>query len=182
MRRSPFSLAPPHPHRRGSGSGRGQALLEYVILLVGVVTPMTFGLIAIAQMMWIWHSVVDYTRLGARYAATHCWQAGGENVLQWMRANVPPMPDQASFRDGPAELVVEYYKKNADTGILETFQCDGDCSTLCVPDTVTVRVRNYEFRFFMGYLGLPSVQIPDFSTSMPIEGAGCDPELGTCNP
>ncbi|MBI5280148.1 MAG: pilus assembly protein [Candidatus Solibacter usitatus] len=167
--------------RRGTRR-RGQAMMEYIMLFVGVILPLTFGLIAIAQMMWIWHSVVDFTRLGARYAATHCWQAGGANVVEWMRQNVPPIPDQSAFRDGGVELLVEYYKKNPDTGLPEEFSCDGECSVECIPDSVTVRVRNYEYRFFLTYMGLPPVQIPDFSASMPVEGAGCDPELGTCTP
>jgi hypothetical protein len=53
---------------------------------------------------------------------------------------------------------------------------------MCVPDAVTVRVTNYEFRKFMGYLGLPPVSVPDFYTTVPIESAGCDPEQGTCLP
>jgi hypothetical protein len=161
---------------------RGQTLVEYVLLFGGVIVPLTFGLIAMAQLMWVWHSVVDYTRLGARYAATHCWQGDGQNVVAWMRQNAPPIPDQASFRDGGVDLVVEYFKLNPDTLTLEAFSCDGECSVTCIPDTVTVRVRNYEFRPFMAYLGLPPVQIPDFSATMPIESAGCDPDTGTCTP
>ena len=56
------------------------------------------------------------------------------------------------------------------------FSCDGNCSTDCVPDTVTVRIRNYQFPRFMSFLGLPPVPLPDFRTSLPMEGAGCDPE------
>jgi len=43
-------------------------------------------------------------------------------------------------------------------------------------------VRNYEFRSFVGYLGLRPVPIPDFQMSMPIESAGCDPDSGVCLP
>ena len=160
----------------------GQALLEYIMLLGGVIMPLTLGLVAIAQLMWVWHSVVDFTRLGARYAATHCWQSGGSNVVTWMRSNVPPIPDQSAFRDGTVDITVQFFRKNADTGLLEEFTCDGECSTQCIPDTATVRVRNYEYRFFVGYLGLPPVPIPDFSATMPVESAGCDPETGTCDP
>ncbi len=161
---------------------QGQTLVEYIILFGGVIVPLTFGLIAIAQMMWVWHSMVDYTRLGARYATTHCWQSDGQNVIGWMRQNVPPIPDQASFRDGTVDIAVEYFKLNPDTRTLETFSCDADCSAQCVPDTVTVRIRNYEFRPFMAYLNLPPVQMPDFATAMPVESAGCDPDTGTCTP
>lgn len=167
---------------RTSTRRRGQSLVEYVLLFAGVIAPLTFGLIAVSQMMWIWHSVVDYTRLGARYAATHCWQAGGANVSAWMRQNVPPIPDQAAFRDGAVDISIDYFKLNPDSGALEPFSCDTECSTQCIPDSVTVHVRNYEFRSFMTYLGLPPVQIPDFSATMPIEGAGCDPDTGLCTP
>lgn len=168
--------------RNSSPRRRGQALMEYLIVLTGVITPLTFGMIAASQMVWIWHSVADWTRLGARYAVTHCWQPGGSNVISWMRDNVPPIPDQETFRSGSAEIVVEYYRRDPDSGTLVEFSCDTECSTQCVPDMVKVSVRNYEFRYFMSYLGLPPVAIPDFSTMMPVEGAGCDPELGTCNP
>jgi hypothetical protein len=161
---------------------RGQATIEYLILTAGVITPLTFGLIALCQMLWIWHSVADYTRLGARYAATHCWQPAGDNVVNWMRQNPPAVLDQDQFQNGGVEIAVQYLKRNAETGVLEDFSCDAECSTACIPDTVTVSVRNYEFRRFVGYLGLPPVAIPDFYTSVPIESAGCDPEQGTCLP
>jgi hypothetical protein len=50
-----------------------------------------------------------------------------------------------------------------------------------VPDAVTVSVANYEFRRFVGFLGLPPVTMPDFRTTMSMQGAGCD-ETGNCLP
>jgi hypothetical protein len=47
---------------------------------------------------------------------------------------------------------------------------------------VKVSVANYEFRGFVGYLGLPAVRMPDFQTSLAVQSAGCDPELATCVP
>jgi hypothetical protein len=99
-----------------------------------------------------------------------------------MRQHVPPMLDQEEFTSGTVEMSIEYFSKNPETGVLEPFTCDGDCSPLCVPETVTVRVRNYEFRRFVGYLGLAPVPIPDFFATLPMEGAGCDPEQGICQP
>src|SRR5690242_7635536 len=57
----------------------GQATIEYVILLGGVIVPFIFGVIYLAQMLWIWHSVGELSRAGASYAATHCWQASADN-------------------------------------------------------------------------------------------------------
>lgn len=161
----------------------GQAAVEYAIVSAGVVIPVIFMLVFTAQMLWTWHSAVEWTREGTRYAATHCFQNGGGNVLAWMRSHVPVHMDQQEFSSGTAEIQVSYYTRNADTGSLEDFACDGgDCSTDCVPDAVTVRVTGYSYRTFLNYLGLAPIQMPNFMTSMPIESAGCDPEAGTCQP
>jgi hypothetical protein len=125
---------------------------------------------------------VDFTREGARYATTHSWQAGGQNVVAYMRTRVPPMIDMDQFQNGAAQVVVEYFARDPEAGTLVEFTCDGECSTLCIPDVVRVRVQNYEFRRFLNYLGLPPVRIPDFATTLPVESAGCDPEQGTCLP
>jgi hypothetical protein len=58
----------------------GQALTEFAVLYAGVVLPLTFMIVFVSEMLWVWHSVVDFTRDGARYAATHCWMADAGNV------------------------------------------------------------------------------------------------------
>jgi hypothetical protein len=161
---------------------RGQATIEFVLAWGSVILPLTFMIIFTSQLLWIWHSVADFTRDGARYAATHCWQADGSNVLTYMKANVPLMPDQFQFQNGPAQIVVTYFSKDPDSGALVPFSCDGDCGTTCIPDVVTVTVTNYQFSTFITTLGLPPVTIPDFHTSVPVESAGCDPEQGVCLP
>jgi hypothetical protein len=168
-----------HPRKSESG----QATVEYAITFAGIMMPMTFMIIFTAQLLWTWHSIVDYTRVGAHYATTHCWQASGDNVVAFMRANVPAIVDQDQFRNGSADINVHYFSRDPDTGSLIDFICDGgDCSSACIPDAVTVSVSNYQFTRFMSFLGLPPVALPDFRTSMPIEGAGCDPEQNTCLP
>ncbi|MEO7651617.1 MAG: TadE family protein [Bryobacteraceae bacterium] len=169
--------------RRGFLRNRsGQATVEYAILYAGVVLPLTFAVIFVAEMLWVWHSAVDFTREGAKYATTHCWQSGGSNVLTYMRSHVPRMIDMDQFQQGQAEIAVEYFSKDPDSGSLVEFSCDGECSVDCIPDTVTVRIATYEFRRFVSFLGLPPVVIPDFRTSLPMQSAGCDPEQGTCLP
>ena len=160
----------------------GQALTEFALVYVGLIIPITFAIVFTAQMLWLWHSINEWTREGARYAATHCWQPGGSNVLNYMRSNVPVNVDQEQLQSGQADVEVLFYARDADTGTLSEFSCDSECSPNCVPDLVTVRVNNYEFRRFMAYLGLSPVQMPNFSTTVPIEGAGCDPEANSCTP
>ena len=43
----------------------GQTAVEYGILYAGVIVPFTFAIIFVAEMLWVWHSVVDFTRDGA---------------------------------------------------------------------------------------------------------------------
>jgi hypothetical protein len=167
-----------------AGRGRrGQATVEYAITFAAIIMPLTAAMIFTAQLLWIWHSVVDFTRDGARYATTHCWQASGDNVISYMRTHVPAMIDGDQFQQGGAELAIEYFSRSAETGALESFACEGgECNAACVPDAVTVRVRNYEFRRFVSYLGLPPIPLPDFHTSLPMESAGCNPEQSECLP
>ncbi len=153
---------------------RGQSTVEFALIYGGVLLPLTFLILLSAELLWIWHSVVEFTRQGAQYAATHCWQAGAENVLNYMRSHVPPMIDREQFQSGPAEMVVEYFARDPGTGTLAEFNCEaGDCSTACVPDLVTVRIRNYEFRRLTGLLGLPPIPLPNFHMTLPMESAGC---------
>ncbi len=164
-------------HRRS-----GQALLEYALLYVGVVLPLTFGIVFLSEMLWVWHSVVELTRDTARYAATHCYQAGTENVTTYMQTHVPRMIDQEQFKQGQATLLVQYYARDPDTGQLTDFSCAGDCSVDCIPDAVTVSITDYQFRHFLDYLKLQPITIPPFPTSLPMESAGCDPQQGACLP
>ncbi|HML16949.1 MAG TPA: hypothetical protein VK419_07975 [Bryobacteraceae bacterium] len=161
---------------------RGAVNLEFALTYTGLILPATLGLIYIAQLLWTWHSVNEFTREGASYASTHCWESSGANVLTFMRANVPAMIGQDQFQNGPVQLNVNYFAIDPTTGALTPFSCDGDCSVGCIPDTVTVSVTNYSFATFLSYLGLPAVPLPNFQTSLAVEGAGCDPEQGVCLP
>jgi hypothetical protein len=68
----PRALASGGYYRRNQ---RGQATVEYAITFAALIMPLTGMIIFTAQLLWIWHSVVDFTRDGARYATTHCWNS-----------------------------------------------------------------------------------------------------------
>lgn len=162
----------------------GQAAIEFALLYSAIILPLTFGIVYVAEMYWVWHSAVELTREGARYAATHCWQADGQNVMTYMQTHVPVNIDVAQFRTGgTAQINVSYFQRDPDSGQLNPFTCDGECSTACVPDAVTVSVTNYEFRRFVNFLHLQPVVMPSFPTSVAMQSAGCDPEqVGSCVP
>jgi hypothetical protein len=154
----------------------GQALSEFAVLYAGVALPLTFMIVFVSEMLWVWHSVADFTRDGARYAATHCWMSDGSNVAG------PPMIDMDQFQTGAAGIQVQYFQADPATGALTPFSCSsGDCSAGCVPDAVSVSITNYKFTRFSGFFKLPAVTIPPFTTSVPMESAGCD-ESGNCLP
>ncbi len=160
----------------------GQATVEFALLYGFVLVPLTFGIVFISQMLWVWHSIVDFTRDGARYAATHCYESSGANVITYMQSNVPLMIDQHQFQLGPATINVAYYQDGQAGGPLSTYSCDGECSFACEPDTVAVSVSNYQFSRLLDYLKLPPIVIPPFTTTIPTESLGCDPTTGACLP
>lgn len=160
----------------------GQTVVEFALLYTGVIIPLTFGIIFISQMLWVWHSVVEFTRDGARYAATHCYQSGGPNVITYMQANVPLMVDQNQFRLGGATINVTYYAKDPTTGMLSDFTCATECTPDCSPDVVQISVSDYQFMRFFSFMKLPPISVPPFTTSVPMESIGCDPNLGACVP
>jgi hypothetical protein len=165
-----------------SGGRSGQAAVEFVVLYGGVILPLSFMLIFVAEMFWVWHSVTDFTRDGARYAATHCWYAGGTNVLTYMQTHVPRMIDMDQFMSNAAEITVTYYSKDATTGTLSEYACaNSECSVDCIPDAVSVSILNYQFARFSSFMKLAAVTMPDFRTSMAMESGGCD-ETGSCLP
>ena len=160
----------------------GAATVEFALSYVGLILPVTFAIVFTAQLLWVWHSVIEWTREGARYASTHCWQADASNVTSYMKANVPLNIDQDQFAFGSAEIAVSYYTRDPSSGVLIDFSCDGSCSTLCVPDAVIISVTGYQFTRFFNYLHMAPLTLPDFTTTMPMEGAGCNPEDGSCSP
>ncbi len=160
----------------------GQATLEYALLFVGVIVPLTFGIIFLCEMLWVWHSVVDLTRDTARYAATHCYMSDGSNVTTYATSHVPLMIDMNQFIQGPATINVAYYQQDPSSGQLIQFAgCQTECSVDCTPDAVTVTVSNYQFSNFLSFLKLPPLTIPAFPTSLPMESAGCDPQAQSCS-
>lgn len=162
---------------KGRNRESGQTTVEYAMLFAGVLVPFIFGIMFVADVCWVWHSMVEFTRDGVRYAATHCWESDGSNVQTYMYAHVPPNLQQAQFNqpNQNAAITINYYTVDPDSGALTDFSCDSDCSVGCIPDVVQVSIQNYTYtNFFTTFLQLPGISMPSWPVSMPMESAGCD--------
>jgi hypothetical protein len=151
------------------------------LTLVMGILPLTLGLIAFAEIGWTYHALVTLTRQGARYAATHCWQDDGSNVISWMQANAPAFLDRAQLATGGGTIQVSYWTHNLDMQESDPFSPPSGGCTLCVPDSVTVAISPYPFNHFLTALGL-RLQVPPFATTVEMESAGGDPEMATVCP
>jgi Flp pilus assembly protein TadG len=168
---------------RSCRASRGQATVEFALVLIFGIVPLTFGLIAFTELAWTYHALATLTRQGARYAATHCWQdATGSNVVNWMQANAPPFPDRQQLNAGDITIQVNYWTHDLDAHRSVPFSCSATCTAECVPDSVTVSISGYQFTHFLPMLGLQPLQVPPFSTTVEIESAGGDPETATSSP
>ena len=60
---------------------KGATAVEFLVVGMTLVIPLCFAMFFTAQILWIWHSVAEMTREGARYAATHCYQNGTNKLI-----------------------------------------------------------------------------------------------------
>src|SRR6266849_4709476 len=162
---------------------RGQATVEIALVLVFGILPLTIGMIAFLEAAWTYHGLASLTRLGAQYAATHCFQdSSGQNVVSWLtdstNRSVPVFPDRQQLITGGIQVAVQYFTHDPDQGS-NPVTCNADCTAACVPDSVRVSIAPgnpgaYTFNRFLTSLGLPSFQLPAFATTLPME-SGVDP-------
>jgi hypothetical protein len=156
----------------------GQTSIEFALIYGAVILPLTFMTIFVAEMLWVWHSVAEFTREGASYAATHC-ATDGANVVAYMQSHVPPMIDRDRFQSGEVGIQVQYFSRNADGNVspYDPAGCAG-----CVPDNVSVSITGYQFLRFAGFLGVAPATLPPFTTNVPMESAGYNDASGSCTP
>jgi len=164
---------------------RGQATVEMALALVFGVVPLTLGVIAFTEAAWTYHGLAALTRVGAQYAATHCFQdSAGQNVVEWLTSatntSVPAFPDRPQLTTGGIQVAVQYSANDLVNGISAAPTCSPDCSSACIPDSVTVSIvagnpSTYMFNRFLTSLGLPTIQVPAFATTLPME-SGVNPD------
>ena len=167
-----------------SPASRGQATVETALIMMTVMLPLTFGIVALADVAWTYHALVTLTRQGARYAATHCFEDdSGSNVVTWMQSNSPPFLDRPQMAGGTVQILVNYWSHDLANQVSNPFSsCGSTCTPECVPDAVTVSISGYQFRHLLPLLGLQPLEVPSFATTVEIQSAGGDPETGISAP
>jgi hypothetical protein len=152
---------------------------ESALVMAFILIPVTFGLIMTAGALWTWSGVVHLTRVGALYAATHCFQdSSGSNVIAYMESHVPPILDPNQLTNGQALILVQYWTQDPVNHQTIPFNCGSSCSPDCAPDAVTVTVTGYQFNVVTSIVGLQPIPMPPFSTSFQVESAGADNDTG----
>ena len=152
---------------------RGQATVETAVIMTVVLMPVTFGLVMTTGAVLTWSGMIHLTRTGANYAATHCWQdSTGGNVSSFMQTHLPVMLDAQQLVNGPAVITVEYWSQDRVNHVTTPFECATSCSAECTPDSVTVTIRGYQFNVLTRMVGLQSIAMPEYSTTVQIESSG----------
>ena len=170
--------------RKGAVPRSGQASIEFALLYSAVILPLTFMVVFVSEMLWVWHSVVDFTRDGATYAATHCWMGDGGNVTTYMtdacaahdrHGQIPKRRSGAAnqlFFAGPGHRAAHAVRLRLGRRVQRRLRSGRRYGS----------VTSYQFtKGLSTFFKLPPVTIPPFAASMPMQSAGCD-ESGNCLP
>ena len=140
-------------HRREHGA----TMIEFALVLMIFLT-FFLGVVDFARMLWTWNAANEATRWGARTAVV-C-SKGSAKVLDRMQKFLPQLTT--------ANVVVDWY--NAAGSL------DNSC-TAATCGAVNIRIQNlnYQWRSPIGF-SLPSaIPMPSFSTYLPREAMGTDP-------
>lgn len=161
---------------------RGSTVVE-VAMAATVFFVMIFGIIEFGRLLYTHNALTDAARRGARYAVLHKQFAGvgepdpllcAKNVVVYGEKHINPntcVPTGPALINGltPANVAVVY------TGA----DLDGDPAS---PNpwgtnlgTVTVSIQNYTFDLSVPLIGR-TLNMPTYSTTLPSESAGEEPD------
>ena len=143
----------------------GTTMVEFAI--VGLLLFVTlFGVIEFARAVFVWNTMTEATRRGARVAAV-C-PVNHANVAQYTIFGTPGSGAQSPIMPNltTANVVTRYLDANG-----------GD--TVNYPDIryVQVSLQNYTHRLIIP-APLPAMQLPPFTTTLPAESLGYNPDTG----
>lgn len=135
----------------------GATMVEFALVLIFFLTFL-LGILDFARMLWTWHAATEATRWGARVAVVCDKNAAA--VLTDMKKFLPQLAD--------ANVQIDWY----DIGGNVSTTCD---SSSCAG--VDVRIVNLDYVWLspIGYATQAALPMPGFSTYLPREIMGQDP-------
>jgi len=140
------------PHKQ-----TGATMVEFALVLIIFLT-FFLGILDFARMLWTWNAANEATRWGARISVV-C-NKGAAAVLVNMRKMLPQLT--------AANLTIDWY--DAAGNISTT--CD---FTNCAGVNVRVSGLNYQWLSPIGFSTHAAIPMPGFSTYLPREVMGQDP-------
>ncbi|MDB5808461.1 MAG: TadE family protein [Betaproteobacteria bacterium] len=135
----------------------GATIVEFSLVLIIFLT-FFLGIIDFARMLWTWNAANEATRWGARVSVV-C-NRGAAAVLARMQNFLPQLT--------AANLQIDWY--NAAGAVSAT--CD---STNCAGVNVRITGLNYQWISPIGFASHAAIPMPGFSTYLPREIMGQDP-------
>lgn len=135
----------------------GATMVEFALVLIIFLTFL-FGILDFSRMLWTWNAANEATRWGARTSVV-CDQ-GAAAVLTNMKKFLPQLT--------AANVNIDWYD---ETGNIST-TCD---HTNCAGVNVRIKNLNYQWISPVGFSNYGSIPMPGFSTYLPREVMGQDP-------
>jgi hypothetical protein len=133
-------------------------MVEFALVLIVFLTFL-LGIIDFSRMLWTWNAANEATRWGARTSVV-C-DKGATRVLSNMQKFLPQLTAE--------NVKIDWY--DADGNVSNT--CD---HTNCAGVNVRIEKLNYQWISPVGFSNYGSITMPGFSTYLPREVMGQDPQ------
>ena len=142
-------------YKRSKKNERGTTLVEFSIAAAVFLLTM-FAVLEFGRALWVHNALTDAARRGARYAVLH----KASDI-----ADVKKVVVYGNPAGGTTPIVDNLGTPNVDVSY-SAFGLDAG--------TVSVSITNYQFQFLLP-IGLTSIQMPSYTTTLTGECAGILP-------
>lgn len=144
---------------------RGTTTVEFAIVGAAAMLVL-FGVLEVARALFVWNTLAEATRRGARVAAV-------------CPIGSPTVPRVAIFgnpgADDTSPVLPNLTTANVQVEYLD--ETDAATTEYDVVKTVRVSIVDYEHTFLIPFIG-QTVTVPGFSTTLPVESLGYIPDTG----
>ena len=138
---------------------KGSVTVEFALVFIFFITFL-LGVVDFARMLWTWNAASEATRWGARVSVVCVKGTNRPFVLSRMQKYLPQLTD--------ANLLVNWYN---NAGAIDNACTAANCAGV----SVSIQNLNYKWISPVGYAIPAAIPMPGFSTYLPRESMGQDP-------